>query len=38
MEDGEILGYSVRNEKHVTVDISSGETDIILDVSEFGDM
>jgi len=38
VEDEEILGYSVRNEKLVAVDISSGETDTILDISEFGDM
>jgi Tol biopolymer transport system component len=38
MEEGAVLGYSVRNEKLVTVDISSGETGIILDIAEFEGM
>jgi Tol biopolymer transport system component len=38
VEDEEILGYSVRNEKLVAVDILSGETDTILDIGEFEGM
>lgn len=38
VEDGIVLGYSVRNEKLVAVDISSGGTDTILDIGEFEGM
>jgi len=38
MEEGEVLGYFTRNEELVAVDISGGETDEILGISQFEGM
>ena len=38
MEEGSVLGYFTRNEKLVSVDISGGEPDEILDISQFEGM
>jgi hypothetical protein len=34
-EDGDVLGYFSRSEKFLTVDISNGETGVILDIDQF---
>ncbi len=37
IEDGDVLGYFSRSEKLLSVDISSGDVNVILDISQFKD-